>query len=996
MRLRTALTFGALAVGLFVMPAGSALSQAATKTYIVQMLDQPAVLYEGGISGLPATKPAKGAKIDPNSPNVRRYVDHLKGKHDSALNRVGGGQKLYSYGYAFNGFAAKLTEKQATRLEAGKGVVAVTEETVDSVDTFTTPNFLGLTGASGYYQTTGAVGEDVVIGVLDTGFWPENPTYSDRTGTNPNGKSGKKDYQQIPGWHGKCTPGEQFNASMCNQKVIGAQAFGAGFQAGVGIPEFEFLSPRDFDGHGSHTSSTAGGNFGTATDGDAKAAGLTAINGIAPRARLSIYKVCWELPDQSTANCFGSDRVQAIDQAVADGVDVLNHSIGITQTDFLDPVMVAFFNAAASGVFVAASAGNSGPGAGTVAAPGPWMTTVAANTHNRAGTASVQLGNGSSYTGSSFNTVDTGVKPFIDSETAGLPGADPAEVRLCFHASDNAGVAVLDPAKVTGKIVLCDRGTNARINKSLAVKAAGGVGMVLTNTAPIGTNADLHFVPSVHLESTDRAAVKAYAATASPTARILPGTINFSAPAPLIAGFSSRGPSPAADGDILKPDISAPGVDVLAAVAPPGNFGRNFDLLSGTSMSSPHVAGAAALVIDRHPSWSPMMVKSALMTTGTDLITGANPFHQGGGQINLNKAHDPGLVFDSNAGDWIAFICGTQQLTGPLCAAPPAGFGTIDPSDLNQASIAIGDLAGAQSVGRTARSVGSASETYTFSYSGLAGLTVTPSAASFTIAPGGTQSWSVSFTRTTAALNAYTTGYITWTGNRGHTVRMPVAIRPVQIAAPAELTFTTATGPVSWEVKTGYAGTFTADVRGLVPATTTAYTVAQDADQNFTCGDVPPGVFRKDTTIPAGTSRYRVGIYEDAISPSGTDLDLFVCQGTTLIGAEADGDSNEDVDFSFSTPPAAGIAISVYVHGFATAGPSASGTLFEWAVGTADVGNTALAISPVGPATVGGTKTITATFSGLAATPTRYMGVVRYFDGGATPIGQTILRVNRP
>jgi len=957
------------------------------------MLDQPAVMYTGGISGLPATKPAKGKKIDPNDANVRKYVDYLKASHDKALERVGGGQKLYDYGFAFKGFAAVLTEAQADKAKAAKNVVAVTPDSKDLLDTFTTPNFLGLTGPTGYYQATGAVGENVVIGVLDTGFWPENPAYSDRTGVNPNGKSGKLDYQQIPGWHGKCTPGEAFNASMCNQKVIGAQAFAAGALASGGIPDFEFLSPRDFDGHGSHTSTTAGGNFATPTDGDAKAAGLTAINGIAPRARLSIYKVCWELADLSNASCSSSDRVAATDQAVADGVDVLNHSIGATRTNFLDPVQIAFFNAAASGVFVAASAGNEGPGASTVASPGPWTTTVAASTHNRAGVGSVTLGNSSTFTGSSFNSTSTGSKPFIDSETALNPayvhvpvtGAPTAAdgVRLCFIGS-------LDPADVTGKIVLCDRGVNARIDKSLAVKQAGGVGMVLTNTSPIGTNADLHFVPTVHLESTDRAAVKAYAATVGATATINVAAINFAAAAPAIPAFSSRGPILAGGGDILKPDVSAPGVDVLAAVTPVNNAGRNFDLLSGTSMSSPHVAGAAALLKSLRPSWSPMMIKSALMTTGYDLVSGADVFHQGAGHINPKGAADPGLVFDSDFADWIAFICGTGQLTGSLCTA----FGTIDPSDLNQASIAIGDLAGSQTVSRTVKSVGSQSETYTFSFSGLSGITVTPSAANFTIGSGGTQAWSVGFTRTTAALNAYAQGFITWTGNKGHVVRMPVAIRPVSIAAPTEITFNTSTGPSSWNVKTGYAGTLNAVIRGLVPATTTPYTVAQDADQNFACGDAPPGVFRKDTSIPAGTTRYRVGIYEDAITPSGTDLDLFVCQGAALVGVEADGDSDEDVDFTFTVPPGSPIPISVYVHGFATAGPSASGTLFEWAVGTADAGNTTLAITPTGPTTVGGSKTVTASFSGLAAT-TRYMGVVRY-DDGSVNIGQTVLRVNTP
>jgi len=977
MRLKLALLLGALGIALFALPAAGALSADSTQTYIVQMADPPAVLYDGGIAGLPATKPAKGAKIDPNNADVRKYVDHLKNSHDKALDKVGGGNKLYDYVIAFNGFAATLTEAQAEAAKASKDVVAVTPDSSDLLDTFTTPNFLGLTGSTGFYQGTGAVGEDVVIGVLDSGFNPENPAYSDRTGINPNGKSGKLDYQQIPGWNGKCTPGEAFNASMCNQKVIGAQYFIAGALASGGVPDFEFISPRDFDGHGTHTSTTAGGNFATPTDGDANAAGLTAINGIAPRARLSIYKVCWELPDLSNASCSSADRVAAVDQAIADGVDVLNHSIGATQTNFLDPVQIAFFNAAASGVFVAASAGNSGPGAGTVASPGPWLTTVAASTHNRAGTASVTLGNAVSYTGSSFNTTSTGSKPFIDSETAGLPGANPTAVRLCFHASDNGGVAVLDPAKVTGKIVLCDRGTNARINKSLAVKDAGGVGMVLVNTSPIGTNADLHFVPTVHLESTDRAAVKAYAATSGATATINAGTINFAFPAPVIAGFSSRGPSPAAGGDILKPDVSAPGVDVLAGVTPVNNAGRNFDLLSGTSMSSPHVAGAAALLKDLHPGWSPMMIKSALMTTGYDLLSGGNVFHQGAGHIDPTKAANPGLVFDSNFADWIAFICGTGQLTGSLCTT----FGTIDPSNLNQASIAIGDLAGSQTVNRTAKSVGSQSETYTFSYTGLAGLTVTPSAASFTIAPGASQPWTVTFTRTTATLGTYATGFITWTGNQGHVVRMPVAIRPVALAAPTEVTGS-ASG-ISYNVKSGFDGTLSFAARGLVAPTTTDASVAQDPDQTFNPAD-PTGTYSASFTVAAGQGLLRVGIDEDFITPSGTDLDVYLFRGTTFVGQAADGDSDEMVTLS---NPVAG-TYTVFVHGYATAGPSANFKLFQWQVPTSSAGNMSVPGSTA--VTIGASVPVSLTFTGLAAS-TWYLGQVVYGNPGT--IGSTIVNV---
>ena len=236
------------------------------------------------------------------------------------------------------------------------------------------------------------------------------------------------------------------------------------------------------------------------------------------RARASrLYKALWSLQDGSQAQGFTSDLVAAIDKAVEDGVDVINYSVAGTSTNFADPVELAFFNAAASGVFVSASAGNNGPTAGTVAHPSPWITTVAAGTHNRTGEGSVTLGNGVTYKGPSLAT-PVGPAPVILSTNAGLAGANPTAVRLCFAASDNVvnGVPtpVLDPAKVAGKIVVCDRGTNARVNKSLAVREAGGIGMILVNTAPNSLNADFHSVPTVHLNEIDGAAVKTYVTTA--------------------------------------------------------------------------------------------------------------------------------------------------------------------------------------------------------------------------------------------------------------------------------------------------------------------------------------------------------------------------------------------------------------------------------------------------------------------------------------------------
>ena len=302
------------------------------------------------------------------------------------------------------------------------------------------------------------------------------------------------------------------------------------------------------------------------------------------------------------------------------------------------------------------------------------------------------------------------------SSTRRLPDCQeplPIAVNLCFTAADNGGKPVLDPAKVAGKIVVCDRGVNARVAKSQAVKDAGGVGMILVNVAAgASLNADFHSVPTVHLSDTVRAAVKTYAATAGATAKINQAAIVFNVPAPLTAVFSSRGPLNAGGGDLLKPDVIAPGQDILASVAPPANSGMSFNIYSGTSMSSPHVAGLAALLKDLHPDWTPMMIKSALMTSSGDVLDGPNTnqlviFRQGAGHVAPNAATDPGLVYASSFNDWLAFLCGTTTGVSPAaCGALAAGGYSLDPSDFNIASIAIGALTGSQTVKRTVTNVG--------------------------------------------------------------------------------------------------------------------------------------------------------------------------------------------------------------------------------------------------------------------------------------------------
>jgi subtilisin family serine protease len=957
-------------------------------TFIVQMSAAPVVAYEGGIPGLKATKPKNGQKIDPNSPEVTAYVSFLNATHDATLNSVGGGNKLYDYTYAFSGFSARLTPDQAAKLSTTPGVLAVTPDEMLTLDTSSTPAFLGLNAPGGLWEQLGGVGsagEDIIIGVVDGGIWPEALSFSDRTGLNGNGtQDGKLSYQQIPGWHGKCTPGEEFNASMCNQKLIGAQYFNAGWGGNAGIDAqlpWEFNSPRDFGGHGTHTASTAGGNNGVPATGAAAVFG--SISGIAPRARIAAYKVCWETG--AGGSCFSTDSVAAIDQAVADGVDVINFSISGSQTNFRDPVEIAFMYAASAGVFVAASAGNSGPTTSTVAHPGPWLTTVAAGTHNRNGAGSVTLGNGATYFGASVATA-VGPAPLIDSTAAGLPGADPTALALCFAAEDNGGVPVLDPALVAGKIVVCDRGVNARVNKSLAVQEAGGVGMVLVNTSTNSINADFHFVPTVHLQATDRAAVKAYAATPGATATINQATIVYTEPAPFTASFSSRGPLRAGNGDLLKPDLMAPGQDILAAVAPPGNAGRDFDLYSGTSMSSPHVAGLAALLKDLHPDWTPMMIKSALMTSAYDVLDGGTPapntnptliFRQGAGHVQPNKAADPGLVYNSSWNDWLAFICATQPqgLTDTCNALWSMGY-SKDASDLNVASIAIGDLAGVQTVKRSVTNVGKTAATYTASVTGMAGFTTVVTPSSLTLNKGETKSFTVAFTRTSAPLNVYTGGQLTWTDG-AHSVRIPMVVRPVALAAPAQVSG-------SYNVTFGYTGSFTATARGLVPPATTAGVVSDDPTDSA-CSLTSPNAIPVVVAVPAGTTYARFSLFDADVNP-GTDLDLCVFNSANaLVGSSGSGTSAEEVNL---LSPAAG-AYTVVVQGWGVNGSSPF-KLYTWLLDSAAAGN--MTVSAPASATIGATGAINLSFSGLAA-GTKYLGSVVYGGAAGMP-SPTIVRVD--
>ena len=765
----------------------AAASQYSAGRYLVTFADAPVAEYSGYVKGFPASRAAAGKKLNAHSAAAQKWQKHLTSTHDAALAKVGA-TKIYDYTVTNNGVATRLSASQAQKLSQQPGVVRLEKDQRAQVDTTVSPHFLGLDAEGGIWSQLGGgprAGAGLVIGVIDTGIWPENPSFKGGTGI------------PIPAtFHGACIAGQNWGTSTCNDKIVGARYYYAGFGR-KNIAKSDYKSPRDGAGHGSHTSSTAAGNYGVKMSIDGNLIGTG--SGMAPGAKIAMYKVCWTGEAPIPDGCFNSDSVAAINDAVADGVDVINYSIGGTsEADVLDSVEQAFRGASNAGVFVANSAGNSGPGASTLDHPSPWLTTVAAATFRRAFQA-VELGDGHRYIGASTTLSLPTLTTIVTAASVKLAAAAALDASRCFDGT-------LDPAKTAGKIVVCDRGVNARLDKSFEVKRAGGVGMVLANVGPNSLNGDYHAVPSTHITDVDGAAVKAYIASAgaAATAKIVPLTAAELAAAPQvpeITDFSSRGPSTTTGGDILKPDIAAPGNDVIAAVAPPSNHGRTWDFMSGTSMSSPHIAGIGLLIMAKHPTWLPSEIKSAIMTSAGDTVSSAHdPFAQGAGFVNPNGAADPGLVYPTTATEYRQYMVGL----GVHFAPPNDTLTPISGSELNQASIAIGSLPGIQTVSRHVRNVGSAA-TYTASWN-VPGFDVTVTPSTLTLAPNAVGTFTVTFSRTTAAFGAWAKGSLTWTGG-GHTVRSPITLRPVPVAAPAEVHGdASASGSKTFDVTPGFTG----------------------------------------------------------------------------------------------------------------------------------------------------------------------------------------------
>ena len=972
---------------------GNAVARTTTpqELYIVQTVDAPIATYEGGVAGIAATRPPSGKKIDPAAGNVRSYRQHLAQTRDGVLKRAGvaADRKVYDYETVFAGFAAKLTTAEVLRLRQTPGVARVWKDRLVTSDTFTTPTFVGLDGRGGAWKaqfgSPERAGEGIIVGVIDSGFWPENPSVGPLPTPRP-------DQAVVDAkWHGTvCDPGVEGPPVTCNNKVLGARWYNAGGLSHANLGEFD--SPRDYFGHGSHTSSTAAGNHGVTATINGTVVGQ--VSGMAPAARLSIYKVLYANAAGTQSVGSTADIVAAINQAVADGVDVINYSIG-DNVDSFGPSELAFLNAAFAGVFVATSAGNAGPGPSTVDNAMPWVTTAAAGTHDRSSAKTVTLGDGRTFDGVGVGP-GAASSPLVDAAAAAAAGSSTTDAAVCIAGS-------LDPAKVTGKIVLCQRGVNNRVDKSQTVKNAGGAGMILFNPTPNTLNADYHFVPSIHVDDVVGPQIKAYAATAGAAATISAES-SAKVQAPLIAGFSSRGPSVSSGGDLLKPDVTAPGVDVVAGVAPPTSAGNLWGASSGTSMAAPHIAGIAALLLAKHPGWSPMAVKSALMTTasprdnrrepiGDQAADGAaTPLDYGAGEVAARGAFNPGLVYDSGPVQWLQYACGIGvhlELANGQDSCELVG--TPDRSDYNSPSIAIGDVAGIQTVTRTVTNVDSKVGVYAPKVQAPAGFKVKVSPTVLVVKPGKTATYKVTVTRTTAPLGEYSFGSLTWLDARGHAVRSPIAVRPVPVAAPAEASGSGPSGSAAQTVIAGFTGTLTAAGFGLEPSTPAHLSLVADPAITFDADEPAESVQAKAiaVTVPDGAKVARFATF-DADVPAGTDIDLY---------AYAVGDGGELTLVGNSGGPTAQESITVnqpgdylvFVDLFAAASTAPVDVVHHgWVVGPASNGN--LTVTPASQeVTTGQAATVTVGWSGLAA-GRRYLGLVEYGDGGQT-VGSTVVSV---
>ncbi|MEL7451124.1 MAG: S8 family serine peptidase, partial [Pseudomonadota bacterium] len=720
-------------------------------------LDEPALAaYDGGKNGLAGTslRATGAAKLDARSAQSRAYVKHLRDQQDRFLNDLRGVSRGsvtvgHRYFHVMNGMTLRMSDSQARIAATLPGVRLVEADTALQLETDRGPAFIGAPAVwDGSATGVAAQGEGMVIGIIDSGINHGHPSFAEE---GADGYGGAGEYAATnPFGAGGFAGGERDDCpdpelvGLCNNKLIGAYTFLDAQDGGIDpfAPPDDPTS-KDTDGHGTHVASTAAGGFvenPPLLDADGNDSGLSlgTVSGVAPHAHIISYKVC-------APSCFFSDIGAALDQAILDGVDAVNQSIGSAgPSPWTDTAQnIAFFNARVAGIMNHTSAGNSGPGAGTAARTNsaPWNTTVANSTHDRSFPDKQlrDLAGGENppadITGAGFTAELTAPVVYAADYPVGAPG----------DANFDQPEQCLEPfpaGTFNGEIVLCDRGSIARVGKGQNVRDGGAGGMILANTqgGATSTNADVHVIPAIHVNADDGDSLRAWLGSGADHT----GTIDAADPpvadpavGDFLSGSSSRGPFTGFD--LLAPHVAAPGSAIYAAGADlqfdhPGqgndapSVAAEWGIISGTSMASPHAAGSATLVKQLHPDWTPAEVRSALMTTGQYNMfkeTGApaDPFDYGGGRVQVDLAASAGLVMDESADN--------------LEAADPALDG--DPSSLNLPGLVDESCFVGCSWTRTVRNVSGETTSWSASGESDSGMAISVTPSSFSLDPGAEQ-----------------------------------------------------------------------------------------------------------------------------------------------------------------------------------------------------------------------------------------------------------------
>lgn len=988
----------------------------AEKVYIVQLAKPSATEhFKTSVlkSGQPFSKSASG---------VRQYAQVLQREQDALIARiVPGAEKIYSYRFGLNGFAAKMTALQADKLSARPEVLNVWEDEVRPLATNFSEEFLDLfNGDNGLRGPEGLTGEDIVIGFIDSGIYPEHPQLRDtreaprpsacRSSWGRNSLLGRwlcgryedqddiVDYQPPVDWDGECESGEAFAATDCNAKLIGARFFIEGAEATGPIDAGEIRSARDVDGHGTHTATTAAGNRENAS---LYGSFVGTIQGIAPRARVAVYKACWLRPGATRASCNTSDLANAIDSAVADGVDIINYSVSSTFLQVTAPDDIALANAAKAGVVPVVAAGNDGPNFASIGSPAgsPWVITVGAST--RSGETSVEA--------IQIDAPANLAGRYVVKEanfTPALADNDPIEAQLILVddgdetlASGGAGTLrdgcepLINDGDIFGNIAFIERGGCDFDVKIANASDAGAVAALVYSVAGdaivMNGNASLVDIPALMIGQADGNLILAELEQDIVVDVVLDKGLLLTEPETgnRMAVFSGRGPGPVPA--ILKPDVTAPGVNILAGISPVAANamqGETYGYLSGTSMSTPHVAGIAALLLEKHPEWTPDIMRSALMTTARqDIVKGdfespADPFDFGAGHIVPNLAATPSLVYRSSDDEYDAFACGAESpgVSEARCTELADLGQSFAPENINQPSIAIARLANERVVSRRVTNISDEAQTFSASLETPPGLEVRVNPTSLTLGPGESASFDVTTRYLSGPLDFWRFGSLSWT-SPDTSVRIPYAARPVSLTAPAEVVSFGGTGSQPFDVEFGYTGAYSAQVHGLnLPLVLNGF-VDNDPTKTFDFR-ADNGVQINLIEVPPAQLYLRFALF-DALTDGNDDLDMYVYYCADGVNCNRIGESGGPTSqerFDIFRP--AGGVYAVLIHGFETdevqGGPGANYSLLSWSFGLVeDQGN--MTVSAPSFVAAGTSETLTIDWTNLA-TDTIYLGGISH------------------